>query len=133
MSSNDKKTRLALTLEEKAEIFNHREKNPKVSFEAIGHIFTEKWGKKINKMTAIRSYQIIKTQKENGLEIDGSDKTRLRIRPKKILQFEKELFQTINNKLLQTPMTRDAKARTTFYTTINFLENSPICFIFQTP
>ena len=113
MSFNDKRTRSALALQEKNEIFIHKENNPNVSFENIGFIFSEKWGKKVSKSTAIKSYHLIKTQKENGLEIDTSGKTRMRLRPTKILQFESELYKTINNKLLQSPMTRDAKARVT--------------------
>ena len=67
----------------KTEISSHKENNPNVSFETIGFIFSEKWGKKVSKSTAIKSYHLNKTQKENGFEIDTSDKTRMRLRPKK--------------------------------------------------
>ena len=54
MSFNDKRTRSALALQEKNEIFIHKENNPNVSFENIGFIFSEKWGKKVSKMLMIR-------------------------------------------------------------------------------
>ena len=40
-----------LTLEEGVQIFEHREKNPKDSFETIAKIFSEKLGKKLNRIT----------------------------------------------------------------------------------
>ena len=43
-------------------------KFPDLSFETIGKTFSEKWGNNISEMTPIRSYHLIKNQKENGLE-----------------------------------------------------------------
>ena len=67
-SKGDKKTRIALTLKQKTEIHDYKMKFSDLSFETIGKTFSEKWGKNISEMTTIRSYHLIKNQKENGLE-----------------------------------------------------------------
>ena len=44
--------RVRLTMEEKVKMHDFREKNPKMSFEAIAKIFTEKFGKKVHASVA---------------------------------------------------------------------------------
>ena len=58
-----------LTLEEGVQIFEHREKNPKDSFETIAKIFSEKHGKKLNRITVYRNYIKIKSEKPNWLKL----------------------------------------------------------------
>ena len=79
----DEKPRLLLTIEEKLSIFNYKESHPEKSFATIANIFTEQWNKKIGKQTAFRSYHLIKTQRENGVEIEAPEKMLLRLRSKK--------------------------------------------------
>ena len=79
----DEKTRLVLTIEEKLSIFNYKESHPEKSFATIANIFTEQWNKKIGRQTAFRSYHLIKTQRENGVEIEAPEKMLLRLPSKK--------------------------------------------------
>ena len=79
----DEKTRLVLTIEEKLSIINYKESHLEKSFATIANIFTEQWNKKIGKQTAFRSYHLIKTQRENGVEIEAPEKMLLRLPSKK--------------------------------------------------
>ena len=65
-----------LTLGEKIQIFEHRNSNPKDSFETIAKVFSEKLNKKVQRAAVYRAYNRIKSEKSNGLQINDSQKCR---------------------------------------------------------
>ena len=81
-----------LTLEERISIFEHREKNPKDSFEKIAKIFSEKLEKNINRVTVYRTYTQIKAEKSKGLQVDESQKSVNRLYSTAVLKFEHKLY-----------------------------------------
>ena len=85
----DKQTRTVLSVEEKLATFNYKQNRPDETFENIGKIFTERWNKRICKKLAFSSYHLIKTHRENGLEINSAEEALLRFRPKKSLFLSK--------------------------------------------
>ena len=81
-----------LTLEERLSIFEHREKNPKDSFEKISRIFSDKLEKNITRVTVYRTYTQIKTKKSQGLQVDESQKSVNRLYSTAVLKFERKLY-----------------------------------------
>ena len=77
MANSTKKTKqfTFLTLDEKNQMFEHREKNPKDSFETIAKIFSEKFNKRIQRAVVFKAYNRIKSEKANGLQINDSQKS----------------------------------------------------------
>ena len=66
-----------LTLGEKIQIFEHRNSNPKDSFETIAKVFSDKLNKKLQRAAVYRAYnriREIKSEKSNGLQINDSQK-----------------------------------------------------------
>ena len=66
-----------LTLEERLSIFEHREKNPKDSFEKIAKIFSEKLEKHITRVTVYKTCTRIKEKNSKRLQVVGSQKMTL--------------------------------------------------------
>ena len=77
MANSTKKTKRLpfLTLDETKQMFEHREKNPKDSFETIAKIFSEKFNKRIQRAVVFNAYNRIKSEKANGLQINDSQKS----------------------------------------------------------
>ena len=77
MANSTKKTKRLplLTLDEKNQMFEHREKNPRDSFETIAKIFSEKFNKRIQRAVVFKAYNRIKSEKANGLQINDSLKS----------------------------------------------------------
>ena len=77
MANSTKKTKRLprLTLDEKNQLFEHREKNPRDSFETIAKIFSEKFNKRIQRAVVFNAYNRIKSEKANGLQINDSQKS----------------------------------------------------------
>ena len=81
-----------LTLEERLSIFEHREKNPKDSFEKIARIFSDKLEKNITRVTVYRTYTQIKEEKSKGLQVEESQKSVNRLYSTAVLKFERKLY-----------------------------------------
>ena len=90
MANSTKKT--FLTLDEKNQIFEHRENNPRDSFETIARIFSEKLNKKIQRAGVFKVYNRIKSEKANGLQINDSQKCLRRLFSAAYLNFERKLY-----------------------------------------
>ena len=124
------KKRVAITLQEKTLIFQRREEHLEESWSVIANLFSVKWGRKLTKSMVYKRHKHIKDQKESGRELNVANMIRSRLVPAIIMKFEAELYQKINDRLLTNPMSfdtvKDSKARLTFYTTINVLENLSI-------
>ena len=76
MANSTKNTKQStfLTLGEKIQIFEHRNSNPKDSFETIAKVFSDKLNKKVQRAAVYRAYNRIKSEKSNGLQINDSQK-----------------------------------------------------------
>ena len=79
MANSTKNTKQSpfLTLGEKIQIFEHRNSNPKDSFETIAKVFSDKLNKKLGRAVVHRAYnriREIKSEKSNGLQINDSQK-----------------------------------------------------------
>ena len=70
------KKRVPLTLEEKTMIFQRKEEHPNETWEGIANLFTEKWGRKINKSMAFKCHKQIK-EKNLGTESNQADLSEL--------------------------------------------------------
>ena len=81
-----------LTLEERLSIFEHREKNPKDSFEKIAKIFSEKLEKHITRVTVYKTCTRIKEENSKGLPVVGSQKSMDRLFSTDVLKFEHKLY-----------------------------------------
>ena len=73
MANSTKNTKQStfLTLGEKIQIFEHRDSNPKDSFETIAKVFSEKLNKKVQRAAVYRAYNRIrevKSEKSNGFQ-----------------------------------------------------------------
>ena len=101
---SEKKTRNMLSLGDKLAMFNFKLEHPESSFATIANIFSERFGKKINKTTVFENYRKIKKLKEEGFELNETDMMRNRLVPSKRLQFERMLYDEINRRLKTTPM-----------------------------
>ena len=106
MASNKQpEKRVRLTMEEKVQMHDFREKNPKMSFETIAKVFTEKFGKKVYSSVVERSYKLVKGRKEKGQSVDERDFEMKRQNKPSKRDFEAEMYSVINEKLLKSPMT----------------------------
>ena len=56
--------RFRLTIEEKVQMHDFREKNAKMSYDAIAKFFTEKFGKKVYSSVVERNFKMVKGRKE---------------------------------------------------------------------
>ena len=84
-----------LTLGEKIQIFEHRNSNPKDSFETIAKVFSDKLNKKLQRAAVYRAYnriREIKSEKSNGLQINDSQKCINRVFSAAYLNFERKLY-----------------------------------------
>ena len=81
-----------LTLEEGVQIFEKPEKNPKDSFETIAKIFSEKLGKKLNRITVYRNHIKIKSEKPNRLKLHEGQKRVNGLYSTAVLKFERKLY-----------------------------------------
>lgn len=68
-----RKKRSSFTLAEKIELFDFKRNNPKQSYDTIGKIFTEKWGKPLSRQSAARIFSQIQSEKETGIDFTTSD------------------------------------------------------------
>ena len=66
---SDEQTRNNLSMEDKVSKYSYKIEHPEASFMAIRKIFSEKLEKPIEKSMVFRSYRLISTQKEQGLEL----------------------------------------------------------------
>ena len=94
MANSTKKTKRLplLTLDEKNQLFEHREKNPRDSFETMAKIFSEKFNKRIQRAVVFNAYNRIKSEKANGLQINDSQKSINRLYSAVYLNFERKLY-----------------------------------------
>ena len=63
------KKRVPLTLEEKTMIFQRKEEHPNETWEGIANLFTEKWGRKINKSMAFKCHKKRKILGQNQTKL----------------------------------------------------------------
>ena len=77
----DKKSRTKLSVEDKMAMFAYKEEHPDASFTTIAEIFTENLKKKIDRTMLLKSYRMIKKQKEEGLEFNQAAMMRSRLCP----------------------------------------------------
>ena len=63
----------ALTVKEKIMLHDHRIQHPTKSFEKIAKIFSKKLGKKIYHSVAYRTYDKIKSNKEQGFHFEETE------------------------------------------------------------
>ena len=82
-------------MEEKVKMHDFREKNPKMSFEAIAKIFTEKFGKKVHASVAERSHKMVKGRIEKGQSVDERDFGMKRQNKPSKRDFESEMYKII--------------------------------------
>ena len=66
-------------MEDKIAMYSYKIRHPEAQFIAIRKIFSEKLGKPIDKRMVFGSYRLIKTQKEQGLELNAKDMMRSRL------------------------------------------------------
>ena len=97
--------RTQISLQEKLEIYEYRQRNPAISFNNMAKFFSEKWDKKISKTAVYASYTLIKGEKAKGTKFETSDMGRFRIDSSKIIEFEHELYSQINARLLKQALT----------------------------
>ena len=81
-------------------MFAYKEEHPDATFTNIAKIFTEKLNKKIHKSMALKNYNKIKKRKEEGLEFNQAAMMTSRLRPTTQIQFEKLLYDTTNDRLI---------------------------------
>ena len=98
------KKRVPFTIEQKIQIFERREQRPEESFATIAKFFTEKWGRKIDRCMVRKCHKQFKDQEKKGAEFNAADMTRSRVVPAIVRKFETELYRTINDRLVQSPM-----------------------------
>ena len=61
------------SIEQKLQIYDFKEKNPKESYEKIAKIFQEKWGKPMTKQHVHQIYTKIVNEKKYNVEFGRSD------------------------------------------------------------
>ena len=90
---SEKKQRTKLTEEQKLTIYNYKMEHPEVSFSVIGHRFSEKFNRYLNKAMVFKWYKLIKEHKEKGMQFDNAKMTRNRLCSTKKLEFERQLYR----------------------------------------
>ena len=93
------------TLQQKNEIYNFKQKNPKKSNGEIGKIFGDKYGREIGRVAVYKICKQSTLEKETNGKLATCDMNRRQICPKTIRDFEEDLNGAINSKLLKTLMT----------------------------
>ena len=93
------------TLQQKNEIYDFKQKNPKQSYSEIGKIFGEKYGREIGRVAVFKICKQITQEKETNGQLATCDMSRRQICPKTIRDFEEDLYGAINSKLRKTLMT----------------------------
>jgi signal recognition particle GTPase len=93
------------SIEEKLQIYDFKQKNPKESFDKIAKIFQETWGKPMTKQHVHQIYTKIVNEKKYNVEFGRSDMNRRRLHSPFVRQFENDLYDSINKKLLKSHMT----------------------------
>ena len=100
-----KQTRKTYTLAKKLEVFDFKEKNSKVSYNKIAKIFTEKWGHPLSRGLIRKFCLTVERAKSSNVELVTSDMDRRRQVPPIVREFESELYESINRKLMMSHMT----------------------------
>ena len=93
------------TLQQKNEIYDFKQKNPKQSYSEIGKIFGDRYGREICRATVHKICKQITQEKETNGKLATCDMNRRQICPKSIRVFEEDLYGAINSKLLKSLMT----------------------------
>ena len=75
----EKQMRTQISLQEKLEIYEYRQRNPAISFNNKAKFFSEQWDKKISK-SVDGSYTLIKGEKAKGTKFETSDMERFSFR-----------------------------------------------------